>query len=155
MATMWHELICAELIGIIRPWAREHDLLIVSSAYKVRISEFEGAMPDVQLLPKALKTIANEKALEEGHPELVIEVVSPGSKKHDRFRKLDWYAKIGVPEYWIIEPETKTLTAHRLQGDVYAIIQHAEGDAVFVSRNYTGLEVPLAELWQHLLPDGA
>lgn len=151
MPTKWHEFICAALMEYLRGWARRHGgFKVLGSGYRVRVSDTRGAVPDVQLLSDEVFASAGDNGLESGHPELVIEVISPSSRTHDGLRKLDWYAKIGVPEYWLVDPETRTLVVHRLHQRVYAIVQHAEGDEVFRSKTFKGLRVPLAELWSVL-----
>lgn len=59
-------------------------------------------------------------------------------------------ASLGVPEYWLVDPETRTLVVHRLQNGVYAIIQHAEGDVLFRSKSFKGLTISLKKLWANL-----
>ncbi|MCL2772432.1 MAG: Uma2 family endonuclease [Oscillospiraceae bacterium] len=44
-----------------------------------------------------------------GAPDLAIEIVSPSSEIHDYFKKFGLYMKYGVKEYWIVNPETKTV----------------------------------------------
>lgn len=148
--TKWHANISARLIAALSNWAERRDYVVLGSAYKVRVSETRGAMPDVQMLTKVTYDAAGANGLEGGHPELVIEVVSPGSKTHDGLRKLDWYAQVGVPEYWLVDPENRTLVAHHLQNGVYAIVQHAEGDVIFRSKTFKGLKVSLVDLWKNL-----
>lgn len=48
---------------------------------------------------------------------------------------------LGVPEYWLVNPETRSLVVHRL---------HSEGQEVFRSKTFKGLRVPLASLWSRL-----
>lgn len=151
MPTKWHERMCAKLMLWLGAWAeKQGGLHVLGSGYRLRISESRGAVPDVQLLTDEVYENADVNGLEEGHPELVIEVVSPSSRTHDGLRKLDWYAQLGVPEYWLVNPDTRSLVAHRLQNGVYAIVQHADGDTVFKSKSFKGLKIPLAELWKAL-----
>jgi len=42
-------------------------------------------------------------------PDLVVEVLSPGTAKNDRGRKMEVYGKCGVREYWIVSPNEKTV----------------------------------------------
>ena len=64
--------------------------------------------PDVVVLLKA-----NRKKLKERHivgaPDLAVEIVSPSSETHDRHKKIDAYARAGVPEYWIVDPDARTV----------------------------------------------
>ena len=54
-----------------------------------------------------------------GAPDMVIEVLSPASIRHDRFEKFLLYQKYGVLEYWIADPETKTMQAYVLDDGRY------------------------------------
>ena len=52
-------------------------------------------------------------------PDIVVEVLSPGTKANDRGRKLRMFAQYGVPEYWIIDPDACTLEILSLRGEHY------------------------------------
>src|SRR6266700_1420592 len=64
--------------------------------------------PDVVVLLKASHNKLKERHIV-GAPDLVVEVVSPTSETHDRYRKLVAYARGGVPEYWIVDPDSRTI----------------------------------------------
>ena len=49
-----------------------------------------------------------------GAPDIVIEITSPSSQRMDRIRKSATYATFGVPEYWIVDPETETILVQAL-----------------------------------------
>src|SRR6185295_2149269 len=108
--TWKHEAIVSTLIEIIGPWARARQAgRVIASGYKVRRSDKRGYMPDVQFYRAANLPTDQDKGLERGHPDLVIEVISPGSSSKDRVQKRHDYAAIGVPEYWLIDPEARIL----------------------------------------------
>jgi len=52
-----------------------------------------------------------------GAPDMIVEILSPSTKKKDRHKKYDLYEKAGVREYWIANPKNKTITAYVLQND--------------------------------------
>ncbi|KGK86825.1 hypothetical protein DP73_15460 [Desulfosporosinus sp. HMP52] len=52
-----------------------------------------------------------------GIPDLIIEIISPSSIKHDRVTKFNQYEKAGVLEYWIVEPEGKLVSVFLLQSN--------------------------------------
>jgi len=47
-------------------------------------------------------------------PDLVVEVLSPSTESTDRGRKLQTFARFGVPEYWIVDPRAPSVEVHRL-----------------------------------------
>ena len=49
-----------------------------------------------------------------GAPDLVVEILSPSSVRHDRFEKFQIYSKYGVKEYWIVDPTGKLVEVYHL-----------------------------------------
>jgi Uma2 family endonuclease len=54
-----------------------------------------------------------------GAPDMVVEILSPSSSRYDRITKFNTYLKAGIREYWVIDPETKTLAVHILTNGNY------------------------------------
>ena len=54
-----------------------------------------------------------------GAPDLVVEVISPGTARHDLSKKLDAYARAGVSEYWVVMPGAKTVELLVLNHETY------------------------------------
>lgn len=66
--------------------------------------------PDVQVIPARISRGAKWTDLP--LPLLVVEVLSPGSERHDRGKKRDAYLSLGIPEYWIVDlGETRVLVS--------------------------------------------
>jgi len=56
-----------------------------------------------------------------GSPDLIIEVLSPKTAKMDRDKKKNLYQENGVKEYWIIEPDTKSIEVYILKDKIYSL----------------------------------
>jgi Uma2 family endonuclease len=52
-----------------------------------------------------------------GVPDLVVEVLSPSTRRRDQTIKLDAYREAGVPECWLVDPKGRTATVHVLSED--------------------------------------
>ena len=102
--------------------------------------------PDVVVLLKA-----SHKKLKERHiigaPDLVVEVVSPTSETHDRYRKLVAYARGGVPEYWIVDPDSRTIEVLMLEGGEYQSEGVYRGKATLPSQIVPGLLVHVEQFF--------
>jgi Uma2 family endonuclease len=66
-----------------------------------------------------LCVVCDPKKLDErgciGAPDLIVEVLSPSTRKKDLTTKFTLYEEAGVREYWVIDPPQKTLTVFLLQ----------------------------------------
>jgi Uma2 family endonuclease len=147
--TCSHETIVGWLVFYLRAWAeRGRGGRIVSSGYKVRISERRGVMPDVQYYRRENDVaIEQEQGLVRGCPDLVVEVISPSSTRYDRVTKLRYYAQLGAPEYWLIDPQARTLEQLVLRDGSYVIAGSCAEDETFRPLSFEGLEIPLDKLW--------
>ena len=84
----------------------------------------------------------------EGAPLLVVEILSPSTRKRDRGLKARRYAELGVEHYWIVDPLKKRLECHRLSEGVFRLLIDAEGDAKLEHPDWDGLVIDLAALWR-------
>ena len=91
---------------------------------------------------------AQDEGLARGRPDLVVEIVSPSSQRYDRVIKLRWYAQIGVPEYWLVDPLARTVERLVLHDGAYVIEASVAEDEVLTPESFEGLEIPLAKLWE-------
>ncbi len=81
----------------------------------VRIAPFDVELaPNVIVQPDVLVVlkenfdkVADNRII--GAPDLVVEVASPSTAIYDRHDKLVAYARAGVPEYWIVDPDARTV----------------------------------------------
>lgn len=99
-----HQIILAELTTQFVVQLRGKECKVYPSPFTVKLSEVNVFEPDLSI-------ICNKDLLDKngyhGAPELIIEIISPSSIKHDRYTKFYHYENAGVKEYWIVEPEGK------------------------------------------------
>lgn len=53
----------------------------------------------------------------QGAPDWIVEVVSPGSRQMDYYKKLIKYRTAGVREYWVVDPDRRTVTVYNFERD--------------------------------------
>lgn len=80
-----------------------------------------------------------------GVPALVVEVVS--KSRMDRVRKRDLYARFGVPEYWVVDPESDRVEVHRLLEGAYGKPDIFEPGETLSYDRLPGLGVDLSALF--------
>ena len=103
------------------------------------------AQPDVMFIAKANAGIIQERGIF-GAPDLVVEIVSPGSVRRDRYEKQALYARFGVREYWILDRGNRSLEVLTLDGAQYRVHSSAEESGEVASRVLRGLKVKLSDL---------
>ncbi|MFN8632396.1 MAG: Uma2 family endonuclease [Chloroflexota bacterium] len=110
----------------------------------------QNVIPDLVWISKARLSGALDDA---GHltvaPELVVEVLSPGSSNEfrDRAVKLDLYSRLGVDEYWIVDWRARLVEVYRRLGaELRRVATLTDTDAL-TSPLLPGFVCPITSLW--------
>ena len=56
-----------------------------------------------------------------GAPDMIVEILSPSTSRKDKFIKFQRHQDAGVREYWLIDPESRTMAVHLLENGKYYI----------------------------------
>jgi Uma2 family endonuclease len=114
-----HQVVIGNLYMLMAEHVRDHRLGdVYLSPIDVILSRITVLQPDLVYVERARLGLVTERAIE-GAPTLVVEVLSPSTDARDRGVKQALYARYGVPFYWIVDPEARTVQALRLGGDSY------------------------------------
>ena len=81
-------------------------------------------------------------------PDLVVEVRSLAKPEYDTRDKRHVYARCGVPFYWMVDPQNKTLTELQLVERDYARVAECQAGDTFAPRLFAGLTVEVDSLWR-------
>jgi Uma2 family endonuclease len=111
----------------------------------VRLHERTVCQPD--LLVIATHDLARQpEGFVDGPPLLACEILSPSTRGRDLIRKRSLYARFGVPWYWVLDPDGRSVEELQLDGDAYATVTRAVAPARFASALFPGLELDLDAL---------
>lgn len=97
---------------------------VYAAPFAVRLFEKDGDSPeDVDTMVEPdLSVICDRSKIDKqgckGAPDMVIEILSPSTRRHDRLVKMDIYQRAGVREYWIVNPEDKTVQVYTLNDGI-------------------------------------
>ena len=123
MPTLEHQEIVLFLVNMLRAFIAPRKLgRAIMSPYRVRIAKGKFREPDVVFVGAENISLMKDRFGEIA--DLVMEVVSDDDRKRDLVDKRIDYAAAGIPEYWIVDPRTKTITVLRLNDGQY--VTHCE-----------------------------
>jgi Uma2 family endonuclease len=120
---------------------------LVLAPMDVELSEHSVVQPDMMAISHDRRAILADHI--QGAPDLVIEVVSPGSVRRDRHDKLRLYCEAGVAEYWIIDPAERNVDFFVLKDGKYEVALESPG-LIYGSTVFPQLTLNLTELWDEV-----
>ncbi|MGH7232788.1 MAG: Uma2 family endonuclease [Nitrospiraceae bacterium] len=82
----------------------------------------------------------------EGAPLLVVEILSPSTRDHDRITKARRYAQLGVRHYWLVDPEIPRMECYRAESGRYVLLVQGEDAASLTHPDFSGLTIQLQHL---------
>ena len=135
-----HQEILTEIFYQIRTFLEGKRCRVYPAPFGVRLFEKDGDSPeDVDTMVEPdLVVVCDRDKLDDagcrGAPDLVIEILSPSTQRHDRMVKYDLYRRAGVREYWLVDPDTRTVQVCVLEdGQYYAPQVYTAGTEVAVN----------------------
>ncbi len=105
-----HQMISIALASRLYLYVNERGLgTVVTAPTDVVLSDTDVVQPDVLFVSSQRSHILTRENVR-GAPDLVVEILSPATAERDRTTKLDLYAQHGVKEYWMVDPDARTIT---------------------------------------------
>ena len=144
-----HQAVSVYLVSSIHIYLRQHPIGHVFSApFDVVLSDLDVVEPDLLYISRERLTVLT-KADVRGAPDLVVEILSPGTRLADERTKLKLYERFGVREYWVVDPERDLVIVHRRDGEAFAqaIELKASDDGALTTPLLPGWSAPLREIF--------
>jgi Uma2 family endonuclease len=149
--TVTHQRISRNLELILIQFVREHNLgEIFYSPIDVVFGvgdDREIAQPDILFVDKTQNHIITPKEIQ-GAPTLIVEILSERTKTRDRTYKKVLYGRYGVREYWIIDPDDRTVEVYIPGAAGFELSQKYSRDGILTSAVLPELRIALEEVFQ-------
>ena len=110
----------------------------------LQFSQLDVVQPDLIVVLAAKRQIITPKKIK-GAPDLIVEILSESTEGIDRNLKKELYQKMGVPEYWIVDPADHIVEQHVLEEGAYKLVGRHEREITFT--RLEGVRVDLTRVW--------
>lgn len=121
-----HQEALTALMGQLYDYLKGKKCKVYPAPFAVRLFEQDGDRPeDVDTMVEPdISVICDMSRLDDigckGAPDLVMEILSPATQRHDRVTKFNLYQQAGVREYWIVDPASQSVQVFVLEEGHYA-----------------------------------
>lgn len=161
-----HNHIAFNIAVLFSNYLRGKPCTVIPDGTDLYLTEEDRFVPDVMVVCDRDK-IRRDGV--HGTPDLVVEVLSPSTMRNDRMGKKEVYQTCGVREYWLVDPENRTIEQYLLQDGklelnmVYASCrddelermseqEKAELETHFQCSLYSDFDIALEDIFSGLLP---
>ena len=109
-----HQELSSELLRQFANYLLDKPCKVYAAPFDVRLPENDEQDEDVQTVVQPdISVVCDSSKIDErgckGSPDLIIEILSPGTARKDIKEKYLLYEKSGVKEYWLVDPTVKTV----------------------------------------------
>jgi Uma2 family endonuclease len=145
----YHQVVVSEINHLLDSYVRQNRLgRVLNAPVGVRLPRGVGdpVQPDLVYLRSDNLPLLDAPYVDRV-PDLLVEVLSPSTRQIDQRDKFSAYQAAGVPEYWLVDPRSRTIVIYRLKDGAYVELDRGGlGDSVR-SAVLPGFSVEVAEVF--------
>lgn len=150
--TSYHQIISTRIeFKMMAHVTANHLGMVLYAPVDVYLEETETYQPDIIFVSRERLNIVKHEKIE-GAPDLVVEILSPSTAYYDLRKKYRVYEKHGVREYWIVDPEEKSIQVFTLEAGKFKLDQEVEKEGEVRSRVIVGFSIATSEVFPEPLP---
>jgi len=145
-----HQRVSIGLASSLYRFVKEHQLgRVYEAPFDVVLGEpgdERVVQPDILFISKTQRPMIHPEEIR-GAPDLVVEILSDATAEKDRTYKRRLYARYGVKEYWLVDPEEQTIEVLELRRRGFERVGLYEKKDTLESPLLPGLKIPLREVF--------
>jgi len=144
-----HQRISRDLGGVLDQHVKSHRLgEVLAAPMDVWLNDQNVFQPDILFVAAARLNLIRNDGIH-GPPDMVVEILSPSSLRHDSIQKLAVYAKTGVREYWLVDPVSQEIAIYRFGELADRPVQRAVSGDSFQSPLFPGLAIYVGTIFRN------
>ncbi len=144
-----HQFISSNIVFALSQHVRTSNLgKVVHAPIDIRFTPDNVLIPDIIFIARDRRHVIGPRAVD-APPDLVIEILSPGTRRRDLTVKRDLYAQFGVREYWIVDPAARTVEVLERIGNGFKPVPLLD-DATIQSRVLPELRLTLEMVFEDI-----
>jgi Uma2 family endonuclease len=116
-----HQIVSARLHLALSDYVRDHGGIVLYAPLDIVLTEYDVVQPDLLLFTRERQHLINPRKVTRVPPDLAIEILSPGTAGNDRGRKMRLWARHGVREFWLVDPDAVAVEIYALAGDQFVL----------------------------------
>jgi Uma2 family endonuclease len=145
-ASKRHQNVADFLLRVVGTYVETHNLgMVIIAPFQMKLEQ--GREPDLHFVAREHLDRLKETHLD-GPADWVVEIVSPESAGRDRGEKFYEYERAGIPEYWLIDPQTKRVEFYQLSPEGQYQLVPPDVEGVYRSAVLPGFWLRVEWLWQ-------
>jgi Uma2 family endonuclease len=144
----YHQDIPRNLEFLLLTYLQEHPIGVLYHApFDVYLSETDVFQPDIVIVLNANLGLLTDAGCE-GPPDFVVEILSPKTRRLDLENKKRVYARLGVKELWIIDPEPREVVVYQFAKNAAEPVDRWHRSDTAASPLLPGLKIELEEVFR-------
>ena len=120
-----HQIAAFEIATVLNDYGHRSGGRAVIAPLDIVLDEQDVVQPDVVFFRAERSHLVRPDVVTRAAPDIAVEVLSPSTAAIDRGRKMEMFARYGVPEYWIVDPVRLEIEVHVLENGAYRCAQVA------------------------------
>ena len=145
--SLHHQNASDNLVTEIKFFLRQKPLGRVYSCPDVYFDDFDAFVPDLVFISNERSFLIEDGDYVRGAPDLLIEILSPGTFRTDRADKKDICERFAVREFWLIDPLNKTVEIYVMHENAYRLHEFLEREGRAHSTVITGFELDVRTIF--------
>ncbi len=143
-----HQLSSGSLFARMYLYVEDNDLgKVLEAPCAVRLpTQAVPLEPDIFFIKKDRLAIIDEKEVQ-GVPDLIVEILSPSNASYDRQKKFKVYQAAGVPEYWLVDYQAKTVEVFVLVDGAYQLADLYQTGQTITSPQLSGFAIAVETIF--------